>query len=126
MAPLQPIDRNISPDWPMLAEVARTVAGNWDVGAITEEEVDEDGDLEGAFELPERPASLRNEHHVEDREVFDVTEVETMHVQRRAHRFLPNRYTRCDLESNQFLAPGDSVKVVCAKTLDAVDARGVT
>ncbi len=87
MAPLQPIDRNISPDWPTLAEVARTVAGNWDDGATTEEEVDEDGDLEGAFELPGRPVSLRNEHHVEGREVFDVTEVETLRVQRRAHRF---------------------------------------
>ena len=41
MAPLQPIDRNISPDWPTLAEVVRTVAGNWDDGATTEEEVDE-------------------------------------------------------------------------------------
>lgn len=80
MAPLQPIDRNISPDWPTLAEVVRTVAGNWDDGATTEEEVDEDGDLEGAFELPGRPVSLRNEHHVEDREVFDVTEVETLRV----------------------------------------------
>ena len=42
MAPLQPIDRNISPDWPTLAEVARTVVGNWDDCATTEEEVDED------------------------------------------------------------------------------------
>ena len=38
-------------------------------GATTEEEVDEDGDLEGAFELPGRPVSLRNEHHVEDESV---------------------------------------------------------
>ena len=87
MAPLEPIDRNINPDWPTLTEVARTGAGNWDDGATTEEEVDEDGDLEGAFELPGRPVSLRNEHHVEDREVFDDTEVETLRVQRRAHRF---------------------------------------
>ena len=87
MAPLEPIDRNINPDWPTLAEVVRTVAGNWDDGATTEEEVDEDGDLEGAFELPGRPVSLRNEHLVEDREVFDDTEVETLRVQRRAHRF---------------------------------------
>ena len=85
MAPLEPIDRNINPDWPTLTEVARTGAGNWDDGATTEEEVDEDGDLEGAFELPGRPVSLRNEHHVEDREVFDVTEVETLRVQRRVH-----------------------------------------
>ena len=41
MAPLQPIDRTINPDWPTLAEVARTGAGNWDDGATTEEEVDE-------------------------------------------------------------------------------------
>ena len=87
MAPLEPIDRNISPNGPTLAEIARTVAGNWDDGATTEEEVDEDGDLEGAIELPRRPVSLRNEHHIEDREVFDVTEVETLRVQRRAHRF---------------------------------------
>ena len=87
MAPLEPIDRNINPDWPTLTEVARTGAGNWDDGATTEEEVDEDGDLEGAFELPGRPVSLRNEHLVEDREVFDDTEVETLRVQRRAHRF---------------------------------------
>jgi len=42
MAPLEPIDRNINPDWPTIAEVARTGAGNWDDGATTEEEVDED------------------------------------------------------------------------------------
>ena len=87
MAPLEPIDRNINPDWPTLTEVARTGAGNWDDGATTEEEVDEDGDLKGAFELAVRPVSLRHEHHVEDREVFNVTEVETLRVQRRAHRF---------------------------------------
>ena len=128
MAPVQPIDRNISPDWPTLAEVARTVAGNWDDGATTEEEVDEDGDLEGAFELPGRPVSLRNEHHVEDREVFmslrwklctysDVRIVFTKQV----------HTLRLGVES----IPGasrliSSVNVVCAKTLDAVDARCVT
>ena len=86
MAPLELIDHNISPNSPTLAEIARTVAGNWDDGATTEE-VDEDGDLEGAFELARLHVSLRNEHHVEDREVFDVTEAETLYVQRRAHRF---------------------------------------
>ena len=101
MAPLEPIDRNINPDWPTLTEVARTGAGNWDDGATTEEEVDEDGDLEGAFELPGRPVSLRNEYHVADREVFDVTTPRACHLI-------------------------SSVNVVCAKVLDAVDAHHVT
>ena len=128
MAPLQPIDRNISPDWPTLAEVVRTVAGNWDDGATTEEEVDEDGDLEGAFELPGRPVSLR------------------MNITLKIEKCLMSlRWKLCAYSDVRIVftkqvhtlglgvesIPGasrliSSVNVVCAKTLDAVDAHRVT
>ena len=84
MAPLQPIDRNISPDWPTLAEVVRTVAGNWDDGATTEEEAMK---MEIGRSVRTTDGLFRfNEHHVEDREVFDVMRW-NRRVQRRAHRF---------------------------------------
>ena len=47
---------------------------------------------------------FEKEHHVEDIEVIDVTEVDTLYVQRRAHRFT-NQVRRCDMDSNQHLAP---------------------